>query len=121
MDSSLSDCRVLVVEDDMMVLMIIEDMLANFGCTAVTTAATVAQGLAAVDARAFDVAMLDVNLNGEKSYPVADALAAHGVPFCFATGYSDHAATGRHRDRPVLNKPFRYEDLAKLLSRLAAR
>jgi CheY-like chemotaxis protein len=118
MDKSLSGRRVLVVEDEMMILMIIEDMLADLGCESVTAAATVDQALALMDARVFDAAMLDVNLNGHKSYPVADALAARGVPFVFATGYSDHGTREDYRDRPVLKKPFKYEELAEILTRL---
>src|ERR1700731_3991555 len=67
-DKSLSGRRVLVVEDEMMVLLLIEDMLSDLGCESVTTAATVDQALALMDGRVFDVAMLDVNLNGQKSY-----------------------------------------------------
>ena len=71
-----SDRHVLVVEDEMMILMIIEDMLADLGCESVTTAATVDQALALIDAQVFDAAMLDLNSNGNKCHPVADALAA---------------------------------------------
>src|ERR1700722_19998772 len=106
MDKSLSGRRVLVVEDEMMILMIIEDMLADLGCESVTAAATVDQALALMDARIFDAAMLDVNLNGHKSYPVADALAARGVPFVFATGYSDHGLNGGYSGRAVRKKTF---------------
>ena len=63
MDNSLTGRRILVVEDEMMVLMLIEDMLAGLGCDSVSTAATVDQALAVMDGRTFDVAMLDVNLN----------------------------------------------------------
>ena len=62
--------------------------------------------------------MLDVNLNGTKSYPVAERLAACGIPFVFSTGYSDHALGDAYADRPVLKKPFRYPELASALSRL---
>src|ERR1700730_12848300 len=88
MDKSLSGRRLLVFEDEMMILMIIEDMLADLGCESVTDAATVDQALALIDAQVFDAAMLDMNLNGKNSHPVADALAARGVPFVFSTGYS---------------------------------
>jgi CheY-like chemotaxis protein len=76
MNKLLSGRRVLVVEDEMMVLMIIEDMLAELGCESVTAAGTVDQALALIDAQAFDAAMLDMNLNGNQSRAVADALAA---------------------------------------------
>ena len=81
-------CRILVVEDEMMVLMLIEDMLSDLGCEAVTTAATVPQALTLIGAQVFDAAMLDMNLNGDKTTSVADALSARDVPFFFSTGYS---------------------------------
>ena len=116
----LSNCRVLVVEDEMMVLMMIEDMLADLGCE-VSAAATVDQALALIDAQDFDVATLDVNLNGHKSYPVADALAARGVPFAFATGYGDRGTSDGYRDRPVLKKPFQDGQLVEALTNLLTR
>jgi CheY-like chemotaxis protein len=118
-DKSLSGRRVLVVEDEMMVLLLIEDMLSDLGCESVTTAATVDQALALMNGRVFDVAMLDVNLNGQKSYPVADALAARDIPFVFATGYSDHVIREGYPGRPVLKKPFKFEALVEILARLA--
>jgi CheY-like chemotaxis protein len=121
MDNSLSGRRILVVEDEMMVLMLIEDMLGDLGCEAVSTAATVDQALALMDGRTFDVAMLDVNLNGQNSYPVADALAARDIPFVFSTGYSDHVTKAGYPGRPVLQKPFRFEQLVEVLGRLACR
>ncbi|WP_237143649.1 hypothetical protein [Phyllobacterium zundukense] len=70
--------------------MMIEDMLADLGCESVTSAATIDQAIALIDAQVFDAAMLDMNLNGKNSRAVADALAAHGVPFVFSTGNSVH-------------------------------
>ena len=69
MDKLLSGRRVLVVEDEMLILMMIEDMLADLGCESVTAAATVDQALALIDAQVFDAAMLDMNLNGNKAMP----------------------------------------------------
>jgi CheY-like chemotaxis protein len=83
MDKLLSGRRVLVVEDEMMVLMMIEDMLAELGCESVTAAATTDQAIDLINAQVFDAAMLDMNLNGTKNSSVADALAARGVPFIF--------------------------------------
>lgn len=102
----------------MLVLLMIEDMLTDLGCKTVTAAATVIQALALIKAQRFDVAMLDMNLNGTKTYSVADLLAARGVPFVFSTGYSDHAMKDGYRDRPVLKKPFMTQDLAEILTRL---
>ena len=105
----------------MMVLMIIEDMLADLGCESVTAAATVRQALAVIDTQVFDAAMLDVSLNGNKSHEVANALAARGVPFVFSTGYSGLDMRDGHRDRPVLKKPFPYEELVEVFTRLLSR
>ena len=69
-DKLLSGRRVLVVEDEMLVLMNIEDMLADLGCESVTAAATVDQAMALIEAQVFDAAMLDMNLNGTKSFPM---------------------------------------------------
>jgi CheY-like chemotaxis protein len=117
MNKLLSDRRVLVVEDEMLILMIIEDMLADLGCESVTTAATVDQALALIDTQVFDLAMLDMNLGGNRSHAVADALAARDVPFVFSTGYSGRDLRDGHRDRPVLSKPFPYEQLFEVLTR----
>src|SRR5665811_735302 len=78
MDSQLPGRRVLVVEDEVMVSWILEDMLAELGCEVVGPAARIEQALAIVNAETIDFAVLDVNLNGKKSFPVADALLARG-------------------------------------------
>ena len=90
MHKLLTGRHVLVVEDEVMVRLLIEVMLENLGCQSVTAAATIDQALDWIEKQTFDAAVLDVNLNGQKSYPVADALAARGVPFVFSTGYSEH-------------------------------
>lgn len=110
--------RLLVVEDEMMVLLHIEDALADLGCTSVSAAATVDQALELIKAQAFDAAMVDVNLGGRESYPVADALTERGVPFAFSTGYSGQSLHEGYRDRPVLGKPYREADLVAMLERL---
>ena len=83
--------HILLLEDEMMILLMMEEMLIDLGGASVTSAATVGQALTKIDCQVFDAAMLDVNLNGTKSYPVAERLAARGIPFVFSTGYSDHA------------------------------
>lgn len=113
MSDLLSGRRVLVVEDDMIILMAIEDMLADLGCTDVTAAPSIAKALALIDAQSFDVAMLDANLGKETSEPIADALAARNIPFLFATGYRDLAFDGQHKARTILRKPFQLADLAR--------
>jgi CheY-like chemotaxis protein len=118
MDDLLAGRHILVVEDEMLVLLVIEDMLADLGCTSVSAAANVDQALALIDGQVFDAALVDVNLDGRKSYKVADALAAHGVPMAFSTGYSGESLEDGYRDRPVLGKPYRSADLVKVLVRL---
>jgi DNA-binding response OmpR family regulator len=114
MDKLLSGRRILVVEDEMLLLMTLEDMLSDLGCESVTAAATVDQALTFADAQVFDIAVLDVNLNGHESYPVADALAARGVPVLFSTGNGNGIMAG-YRDRPVLKKPYNHEELVEAL------
>ena len=118
MNKLLSGRHVLVVEDEMLNLMIIEDMLADIVCDSVTAAAQVDQALALIGTRAFDVPLLDMNLNGNKSHNVADALAARDVPFVFSTGYSTLDVRDEYRNRPVLKKPFPYEELVEIFKRL---
>ena len=103
----------------MMVLMHIENMLLDAGAS-VSPAATVKQAQALIDTQDFDVAMLDVNLNGTKSFPVAETLAERGVPFIFATGYGAHGMEHPFRDRPVLKKPFQSDELVMALIRLVS-
>ena len=121
MNRLLSDRRILVVEDEMMILMLIEDMLSDLGCTAVTTAATVPKALALIDVQVFDAAMLDMNLNSDKSHLVADALAARHVPFFFSTGYSGRDMRVGYRDHQLLTKPFQIEKLAEIFTSLIPR
>jgi CheY-like chemotaxis protein len=118
-DSPLSGRRVLVIEDEMMVAMLLKDFLANLGCTVVGSAVRVEQALAMIEAAgALDAAVLDINLNGQKSYPVADALAARSVPFVFATGYGLDSLINGYRRVPLLQKPFKLSKLSDALVKL---
>lgn len=112
--------RVLVVEDEMLVLMMTEDMLADLGCDSVTAAASVDQAIALIDAQVFDAAMLDMNLNGTSSHSVAEALVARGVPFIYCTGNTGPAMEDGYQDRPVLKKPFEFGQLVNILRSLLA-
>jgi CheY-like chemotaxis protein len=118
MNSVLSGRRVLVVEDEMIVAWLLEDILSDLGCAVVGPAASVKQALAMVGAEAIDAAVLDVNLDGEMSYPVADALAARGVPFVFSTGYDKDRLLDGYRTFPVLQKPFHQSELGDILAKL---
>ena len=107
--------RVLVVEDDVMIRMLIEDMLSDLGFAVAAQASKVHEALAALNSTAIDVAILDVNLSGETTGPVAEALAARGTPFVFATGYGEHGLPEQFRDRPLLKKPFQIDSLKRML------
>ena len=104
----------------MLVMMAIEDMLSDLGCTSITTAATIEQALSAIDDQFFDVATLDLNLDGDRTYPVADSLGTHGVPFAFSTGYDGNAIDEAYRHQQVLNKPYNCDELTRVLSKLLA-
>lgn len=115
----LSGLRVLLVEDEAIVAMLIEEMLSDLGCVVVEVAGTVSRGLALAadkDLR-IDGAVLDVNLGGEAVYPVAEALIAKGVPFIFSTGYSTAGVQARYADVPVLAKPYEMSALKRQLVR----
>jgi CheY-like chemotaxis protein len=112
--------RILIVEDEMLVAMNIEDMLLDLGHEVAGLAGRLEPALALAREADIDVAMLDVNLAGEQSFPVADALIVRGVPFLFATGYGLKGIPERYRDRPVLQKPFRAGDLSQALRQAAS-
>jgi CheY-like chemotaxis protein len=118
MNSPFFERRVLLVEDEIFVVWLVEDMLADLGCAVVGPASSVNQALAMIDAEAIDAAVLDVNLNGQMSYPIADALAARGVPFVFSTGYDKDALLDGYRTFPVLQKPIHRSELSDALAKL---
>ena len=112
--------RILIVEDEPLIAMMLEDFLDALGKTHSGTADSVAPALDLIAAGGIDAAILDVNLRGgEQSWPVADALAARGVPFVFATGGTQDGLIDAHRDRPTLAKPFTMDGVAKALDALA--
>ncbi|HSV01758.1 MAG TPA: response regulator [Phenylobacterium sp.] len=116
----LDGLRVLVVEDEMMVSMLIEDMLGELGCLVVGPASRLDEAMALARDADIDCAVLDVNLGGQPIFPVADLLRERGRPFAFATGYGDAGLREVDRGSPVLQKPFREGDLARILGELQA-
>lgn len=118
MNDLIMDKHILVVEDEVMILMMIEEVLANLGYTAVHSASTVDQALMLIEAHRIDAATLDVNLDGIVSYPVADALDSRGVPFAFLTGYGSRGLRKDYLLRPTLKKPFRRQALDQMLKGL---
>ena len=113
----LSGLRLLLVEDEAMVAIMVEDMLNALGCVVVEVAGSVSKGLALAgdDALEIDGAVLDVNLGAETVYPVAEALKAKGVPFVFSTGYSTAGIEASFAGVPILAKPYELRTLEKQL------
>lgn len=113
--------RVLIVEDEMMVAMLLEDMLDELGHTVVAVASDVGAAIEKARTLDLDVAILDLNLNGQESFPVARMLRERGVPFLFATGYGQGKASAEFAQVPTLPKPFVSADLERTLGLLLAR
>lgn len=107
--------RALVVEDEVLVGMLIEEMLRELGYELAALATHFEQALSLARSGSFDFALLDINLNGKQSFPVADALRARGLPFLFATGYGNRILDAPYADAPILQKPFSLEALRKAL------
>jgi CheY-like chemotaxis protein len=104
--------KLLVVEDDVLVRMLLADMVGELGYTLAAEAASIDEALEATRKTDFDLAILDVDLKGRSVSPVADALVARDIGFVFVTGYDDHGLFP-YRDRPTLKKPFQIDALRR--------
>jgi|SRR5215471_2264335 len=107
--------RVFVIEDDSMVSMLLEELLSDIGCKVVGTAFRFDEALQKAKSLAFDLAILDVNLNGQHTVPIAEEFARCGIRFVFATGYGLPTLPDALRKVPTLQKPFHQEDLTRVL------
>jgi CheY-like chemotaxis protein len=108
-------CSVFLVEDEVMIRMMVADMLEELGYRIAAEAGEVSEALKLVQVTDFDVAILDVNVNGKVITPVAELIKAKGRPFIFATGYGSSGLPEEYRDRPALQKPFQLETLAQVI------
>jgi len=108
--------RVLVVEDEWLIATLLEDMLGELGHAVVATAPSLDEALAAVREQSFDLALVDLNLNGQSARSVADSLAERGIPFACTTGYGRTDLDERFRGRPILHKPFELKDLEAVIA-----
>ncbi|WP_045161956.1 response regulator [Stutzerimonas stutzeri] len=115
-ERSFEHLRVLVVEDEALVGMLLEDMLSDIGCAHVEVLSRFADGLQAAETGSFDLAVLDVNLDGVASFPIAEQLIARNIPLLFATGYGVDGMDPRFSDIPTLQKPFFFSDLERVVS-----
>jgi CheY-like chemotaxis protein len=114
--ATLEGLRVLLVEDDVLIAMMLEGVLLRVGCVVVGPFCRVEKAAQAARDAAIDVAVLDVNLAGERVYPVAEALAHRGVPFVFMTGYNRSELPAEYSARPALAKPFMARELTESLA-----
>ncbi|WP_029936383.1 response regulator [Sphingomonas sp. UNC305MFCol5.2] len=108
--------RVLVVEDEPVVAMCLEDILAGLGCETVGPVGRLADGLALAESETLGAAILDINLGGERSTPIAEALRLRGVPFVFASGYG--TLPEGFETLPLIEKPYRERDIDAALKAL---
>lgn len=105
-DENLAGCRVLVVEDEALIALMIEDVLIDAGCEIVGTTGKLETALALARNARPDIAVLDISIRGGKVYPVADHLLTLGIPFVLASGYGEWTLPENLRNRPRLQKPF---------------
>lgn len=110
--------KVLIVEDEALIAMLFEDILEDTACEIVGPAMNVRQAMELAGAAEIDVAVLDVNLNGESSFPVAALLQSRGVPLVFSSGYGSQGLPPEWQDRPTLPKPFTSDEVVDTLARL---
>jgi CheY-like chemotaxis protein len=113
--------RILVVEDELMIRMLLDGMLSDLGYTMAAEAGAIDEAMALAKQGEFDAAILDVNLNGQPITPVVEILIARGLPFVFATGYGQRGVPEAYRSNPTLQKPFQVEALAQALTAIAAK
>jgi CheY-like chemotaxis protein len=113
--------RVLLVEDESMIRMLLEGMLTDLGHTVAAEAGGIEEALALAKEADIDVAILDVNLNNRPITPVVEVLIERGVPFVFASGYGQRGVPEPYRQNPTLQKPFQVEALAQAIDAALAK
>jgi CheY-like chemotaxis protein len=106
---------VFLVEDEVMIRMMVADMLEELGYSVAAEAGEINEAIRLAQTTEFDLAILDVNVNGKVISPVAELIKARNRPFIFATGYGSSGLPEEYRDRPALQKPFQLETLAKMI------
>jgi CheY-like chemotaxis protein len=111
--------RIFVVEDEMMIRMLLEGMLEDLGHTVAAQAGAIDEALTLARQADFDVALLDVDLNGSPITPVVEVLVGRRLPFVFASGYGPRGVPEPYRTSPTLQKPFQVEALARAIAAAA--
>ena len=107
---------VFLVEDEVMIRMMVADMLEELGYSVAAEAGEIGEAVRLAQSTEFDLAILDVNVNGKVITPVAELIKARNRPFIFATGYGSSGLPEEYRDRPALQKPFQLETLAQMIN-----
>jgi CheY-like chemotaxis protein len=113
--------RALLVEDEGVIALLIESMLTDLGYDVVGPVPRLAKALDITHSETFDVAVLDVNLNGTLSFPLAEVMTEKGIPFVFATGYGAPGIPDHLGGNAVLQKPFKKEQLAEAIANATRR
>jgi CheY-like chemotaxis protein len=113
--------RILVVEDELMIRMLLDGMLEDIGYTMTAEAGAIDEAVTLAKQADFDAAILDVNLNGQPITPVVEALIERGLPFVFATGYGARGVPEAYRNNPTLQKPFQTEALEQALKAITPK
>lgn len=114
----MTEKRILVVEDESLIVMMLEDILHELGYAVSATAQSVGEAMTALEANAFDAVILDVNLGDERSWPVAAFLKDRGTPFVLSTGASTNDTPAEFADVPNIRKPYTFEDIERTFSAL---
>lgn len=114
---ALKGLRVFAVEDEFHVLLLLEDMLSSLGCDVAATASTLTTALQIATKCEVDVAVLDVNLAGQRVFPVAQLLRTRKIPIVFCTGYGRSGMDAEWQSYEVLEKPYLMEQLAQAIGR----
>lgn len=110
---TISGLRTLLVEDEALVAMLLEDMLVELGHQVMATVSRRGEAFRLIDEMPVDLAVLDINLDGEQTYPIASVLSSRQIPFIFSTGYDSAGIHEDWRHIPLLQKPFQAHDLAQ--------
>jgi len=109
---------VFLVEDEPSLMYVLEESIKSLGYAVGEKAEYLPEALERARSVAFDVAMLDVNLHGQESFPVADVLMERGIPFIFTTGFGKTSLPERFKRAPVMEKPFRLKDIRRAITEL---